>query len=1061
MNKQSILHYWHDVEFLSPQKIPRTARHDKSTPVFSVDISKEPPWSPEHELKNRKLPEDKVWRHTVYCGIYEVVEVRDILKKVYKGDLEVFDERVDGETAVFSITLAHEGHLLAGSFVLSTSAWALGQLIKSNTLSKNWINEFDSASRRISRHLEGTLAISNGSDKEEGSSQEGYSAGYAISVSELLDAIDYVISELGISQLKVSRYLRVKSFQVRKSKADKERTTPIEDKSIHTADDSDFLNSFFLKDLWNISNEVSNGNYGRALKDYLLEDNEIDNNKRKDVRQKETLLSMFHMLSPDRFPTGRWPASGHHPLFYAQQFAINRIADTLFDKTGIFAVNGPPGTGKTTLLRDLVSAIIVERAKKLSELSAPDSAFNGRREWASGEFKRVVSLWKKEFAGHEIVVASSNNGAVENVTLEIPSSEAIDPSWQSEGFYYKELASILTGCSAWALMAARLGNRANRRDFVSKFWYGRNNGKGSAEPVIRDKPVITNGFLKYFEDCKAGHSEWTEAVKKFKVALDDERRFRDARVQMHETVVMEWEVNHRLSGIGEELKGVESSVKVTEGLLDSAEQDSGRAKQEYERALHKIERHRKDFPSIWEIILTLLKSFKEWQRKKEQLEAYVQDTERVMGEAFARKAELARELSDARDIRDDLKQKYTGEEANSLNLRNQIEEDIQFMGKHFPDIGEWSKSDNTRELSSPWADREWNDSRVTVFLEALALHKAFIEANSRIIKKNLQVAMDILSGTLPEGVSPDAIESAWTTLFFVVPVISTTFASVEKMFKHFGREALGWLLIDEAGQATPQAAVGAIWRCKRVVVVGDPLQLEPIVNLPFSAQDALRKQYNVEATWLPSRTSAQAIADRVNRFGTYLKSTRGNDELIWVGSPLRVHRRCDNPMFLISNEIAYDGMMVYGTPERKSLYFSDSCWIDVQSDTSDGNWIEEEGKAVRKLLERLSSQKDIFLISPFRDVVKQLKELPRSRYRVGTVHTVQGKEADVVILVLGGNPKKPGAKDWAAEKPNLLNVAVSRAKRRLYVVGERSSWRERSYFDVLAAELPLSKSVES
>jgi hypothetical protein len=61
-----------------------------------------------------------------------------------------------------------------------------------------------------------------------------------------------------------------------------------------------------------------------------------------------------------------------------------------------------------------------------------------------------------------------------------------------------------------------------------------------------------------------------------------------------------------------------------------------------------------------------------------------------------------------------------------------------------------------------------------------------------------------------------------------------------------------------------------------------------------------------------------------------------------------------------------------------------------------------------------------------------------------------------VILVLGGDPQRAGAKRWAASKPNLLNVAVSRAKRRLYVIGNRSAWATHRHFDVLADRLPHS-----
>ncbi len=63
------------------------------------------------------------------------------------------------------------------------------------------------------------------------------------------------------------------------------------------------------------------------------------------------------------------------------------------------------------------------------------------------------------------------------------------------------------------------------------------------------------------------------------------------------------------------------------------------------------------------------------------------------------------------------------------------------------------------------------------------------------------------------------------------------------------------------------------------------------------------------------------------------------------------------------------------------------------------------------------------------------------RDRVGTIHTFQGREADTVILLLGA-PKasQQRARQWAASPPNIINVAVSRAKQNLYVVGSAAAW---------------------
>lgn len=119
----------------------------------------------------------------------------------------------------------------------------------------------------------------------------------------------------------------------------------------------------------------------------------------------------------------------------------------------------------------------------------------------------------------------------------------------------------------------------------------------------------------------------------------------------------------------------------------------------------------------------------------------------------------------------------------------------------------------------------------------------------------------------------------------------------------------------------------------------------------------------------------------------------------------------------------------------------------------------------------------IFVISPFRSVVAGCRNVLRGinselyrrakaaatdknkpvkagQIQVGTVHTVQGKEADTVVMVLGGNPERPGAKEWAAQKPNLLNVGLTRAKRRIFIIGNRAAWSKVRYFQETAWTLP-------
>ncbi|EQC1534862.1 AAA domain-containing protein [Clostridium botulinum] len=72
---------------------------------------------------------------------------------------------------------------------------------------------------------------------------------------------------------------------------------------------------------------------------------------------------------------------------------------------------------------------------------------------------------------------------------------------------------------------------------------------------------------------------------------------------------------------------------------------------------------------------------------------------------------------------------------------------------------------------------------------------------------------------------------------------------------------------------------------------------------------------------------------------------------------------------------------------------------------------------------------------------------------IETVHTFHGKETTIVIIYLGVGEDHEGAANWASNSPDILNVAVTRAKNRVIIVGNKKLWGDKEYFKEAVKEL--------
>ena len=754
---------------------------------------------------------------------------------------------------------------------------------------------------------------------------------------------------------------------------------------------NDLLNSFYLSDLDRLLAVAKTGFRGVFAR-YL--EGGGDTNRRCDVLAagEESRISRERSLAIDRMAQGRWPLSPKQHLLPAQLAAVTEMLHG-----ELTAVNGPPGTGKTRLICDVAAELVVRRAERLARLRRPFEIFTS----SSGDFH---PLRRDIMKGTCMVVAGSNNAAVENITRHLPDVSSISREDFPDAEYFPDVAASVSAAFApadspvpsgrsWGLVAAVLGSAWNCEQFARAFFWGfRDQERGMALPGMKQ---TLDAFRSYEAHAQAVEA-WHGAVKDFLAASDAVRRRRQE---------LKRRAGAAQTGSVPEENG-ESLISRFMALMNESRALRAAAGKEDQAALELTER----------------------------LEAL---------EALARRAQ---------------QEKGRREEG----------EELRFPCRRF-----WQ--DEAWQLKSVWNDEELERLRSRLFLQALRLHACTIRACAREFTADAAAITRHLRGVPVEEAE---VSDIWNALFFMVPVVSSTLASFSRLFAGMGQGSLDWVLIDEAGQASPQSAAGALWRAGHAAVIGDPQQIEPVVAQPEALLDTLRRRLENDGLslepWSPKSQSVQTIADRSALLGTWMDCA---GRRVWTGYPLRAHHRCAEPMFSVSNRIAYDNQMVQATRQENPVDspLGASCWFHVEGRVADTQLVQEELARLRRCLLRLQEHwptvrdregtrdATVFVISPFRTVARHCRlllramGLPEESVRCGTIHTFQGREADIVFLVLGSAPGQAGrgSRQWASRRPNILNVALTRARSLIYVVGNRRDWCRHPFFDVLAEELPV------
>ncbi|MEL6660328.1 MAG: ATP-binding protein [Bacteroidota bacterium] len=250
------------------------------------------------------------------------------------------------------------------------------------------------------------------------------------------------------------------------------------------------------------------------------------------------------------------------------------------------------------------------------------------------------------------------------------------------------------------------------------------------------------------------------------------------------------------------------------------------------------------------------------------------------------------------------------------------------------------------------------------------------------------------------------------------------------------------VIIDEASQCDIASALPLLQRAKRAVIVGDPKQLRHVSFLSRSRQAVLADQFKLPSKFRKDIGTTLSYRDSSLLDLVSTRIQRQNHVIM-----LDEHFRSLPDLIRFSNQEFYRSQLKImtanpGSGEERNIYIHRTNGVRHEK----GYNAREVAAILRRVEEVVQAEAElaiglcqsIGILSPFRSQVEQLKkafkmaftaeQMARHRMLIGTAHSFQGEERDIMCLSWVVDPNTPAGVLRYFQREDVFNVSITRAR---------------------------------